>query len=261
MECLLTDDELEWVRLQPFLLQHGYKLRPRYHPSWKPSWKRPWNFYKYEAECEDSIPLRTYNVIDAVRIKDGHLNSDEMRADPRNNAVPLLEVIPVPLSVPLSDEDSDPDHVMLLVMPRLAPQVFRGIEFLHDNGIAHRQVSDCCHSLYVILMEMFRDACMFNFMMDPTDVIPGGFHHSIQFYQPDGKTLIRVRDRCTVPSLKYYIIDFETAEYFPPNSLCTGLIGQEKAAPELSRTVPFDPYKLDIYQLGMLVHRLMEKIA
>ncbi|KAH9478457.1 hypothetical protein JR316_0008912 [Psilocybe cubensis] len=239
MGKLLTPAELEWVRLQPLLLERGYKLRRRYQPSWKPSWTKPWNFYKYETECEDWFQLKTRNVIDAVRIKDGakvaikktifeydnipllqHLNSDERRADPRNNAVPLLEVIPVPQP----DDDSDSDHIMLLVMPRLAP-----------------------------------DACMLNFMMDPTDVIPGGFHHSRQYLKPNGKTRIRVRDRCKVPSLKYYIIDFETAEYFMPNSLCIGHYGQEKEAPELSTTVPFDPFKLDIYQLGKLVHKLMQE--
>ncbi|KAH9478442.1 hypothetical protein JR316_0008897 [Psilocybe cubensis] len=283
MSDSLMDAEVEWVKLQPVLRDSGYMLRPRYHPSWKPSWQKRRNFYKSMKDCEDSIVLETpaqrHNVIDAVRVKDGlkvvikrstfehdnisllqHLNSDEMRADPRNNAVPLLEVI----SVPISDKDNDSMHIVLLVMPLLAPlvsgyipfrhfrevthalnQIFQGVEFLHDNGIAHRQ--------------MPRDACMLNFMMDPTDVIPGGFHHSKQYAKPDGKTSIDIRDRCTVPTIKYYIIDFETASYFPPNSLCIGRYGQEKAAPEFSNTIPFDPFKLDVYQLGMLVHRLIQR--
>jgi hypothetical protein len=35
----LTPEEEVWVRKQPFLQSHGYKLRPRYQPGWVPSWQ------------------------------------------------------------------------------------------------------------------------------------------------------------------------------------------------------------------------------
>ena len=34
----LFADEYQWVKMQPWLAQQGYMLRPRYHPDWIPSW-------------------------------------------------------------------------------------------------------------------------------------------------------------------------------------------------------------------------------
>ncbi|PPQ93339.1 hypothetical protein CVT25_014468 [Psilocybe cyanescens] len=235
--------QARWVELQPLLLEHGYQLRPRYHPNWKPSWKGPWNFYKHMCDCPDWIGLRRPNLIDAIRMKDGakvvikqvileydnvpilqYLNSAEMRKDSRNNAVPLLDVIPLP-----GKAEDDSKHYMLLVMPMLFPfmslhlpfrhvkevidaldQLIQGLQFLHKHNVAHR------------------DACRLNFMMDPTNVIPSSFHHAKDFYQPDGKTRIDFRDRCSVVPVKYYLIDFETAERFAPNVGCVGFYGQVK---------------------------------
>ena len=40
----MGDEELEphevfWRDLHPFLMAHGYQLRPRFRPGWIPSWK------------------------------------------------------------------------------------------------------------------------------------------------------------------------------------------------------------------------------
>ncbi|KAH9478391.1 hypothetical protein JR316_0008845 [Psilocybe cubensis] len=268
----LSSAEKEWVMLQPLLLSHGYQLPPRYQPNWKPSWEKRWNF-KYKTECPDFFPLLHHDIMDAVRVKDGvevaikhvvleednvpllqYLNSPEMLKDSRNNAVRLLDVISVP-----NTSDIFPKPSVLLVMPKLFPlfsfhlpfrhvrevldalqQIMEGIVFLHEHRIAHR------------------DACTHNFMMDPTDVIPSGFHLSNNRCQPDGVTRIHFRDRCSFPQLRYYLIDFETAEFFPPNSLTIGRYGQVKDVPEMSETVPYDPFKLDVYQVGSLVKTLIE---
>ena len=37
----VTRLEMFWVRIYPFLLSRGYRLRPRYDPSWVPSWLAP----------------------------------------------------------------------------------------------------------------------------------------------------------------------------------------------------------------------------
>lgn len=34
----LSAEELFWRDIQPFLLERGYRLRPRYAPDWSPSW-------------------------------------------------------------------------------------------------------------------------------------------------------------------------------------------------------------------------------
>lgn len=55
--AILTPHEKYWVDLQPFLLECGYQLRPRYRPEWQPSWLQPGNFVRWST-CEDS--LRTF---------------------------------------------------------------------------------------------------------------------------------------------------------------------------------------------------------
>lgn len=35
----LSPSEVFWRDLYGFLKEHGYLLRPRYHPEWTPSWK------------------------------------------------------------------------------------------------------------------------------------------------------------------------------------------------------------------------------
>ncbi|PPQ81782.1 hypothetical protein CVT25_013669 [Psilocybe cyanescens] len=272
---LITSGELFWVEIQPFLLSRGYKLRPRYDSKWKPSWKRPWNFHKHMTECPDFISILRSNLINAIRVRDGarvvikrvvlendnvpvleYLNTPEMRQDPRNNTVPLLEVIALPKR---HGEVSPADDAVLLVMPMLFPfmshilfrhvreivealdQLIQGLVLLHELRIAHR------------------DACFLNFMMDPIDVIPSGFHYARNTRQPDGKSRIEYKDRCSVAPVKYYMIDYETAECFPPGVGTVGFYGQVQDIPEMSFTVPYDPFKLDVYQLGSLIRELIKR--
>uniref|UniRef100_A0A8H8CK66 Protein kinase domain-containing protein n=1 Tax=Psilocybe cubensis TaxID=181762 RepID=A0A8H8CK66_PSICU len=235
-EGLHTSAEAYWAAQQSLLADHGYQLRPRVEDGGRVVIKR------VTLEL-DNVPLLQ------------HLNSPEMRKDPRNNAVPLLDVI-----IPPTSNEGKSDHTVFLVMPMLFPlmswhlpfrhvkeivdvfeQVIQGVAFLHEHNIAHR------------------DACNLNFMMDPTDVIPSSFHHGDNYYQPDGKTRIEFKDRCSVSRVKYYIIDFEFANYFPNNKLCVGLYGQQKDVPEMSRTVPYDPFKLDVFQVGKLIEKFIKK--
>ncbi len=58
-----------------------------------------------------------------------------------------------------------------------------------------------------------------------------------------------------VAPLKYFSIDFETKIRYSPNKKnlrCIGKFGQECEVPELSDIVPYKPFKLDVYQLGMI---------
>ncbi|KAH9478490.1 hypothetical protein JR316_0008945 [Psilocybe cubensis] len=274
-DSILLPWEVDWVKLQPFLKKNGYKLRPRYHPNWKPPWTRFWNLNKDMSDYSDWLWTSVPKLIDAVRVRDGakvvlkrvvlaednveilqFLNTPKMREDSRNNTVPLLDVLLLPNDSGL--ETSSPSA--LLVMPMLFPlmsdslpyrhvkevlelleQLIQGIQFLHEHHIAHR------------------DACCGNFLMDPTNVIPSSFHHAANYCQPDGKTRIIYRDRCAVAPVKYYLIDFETARFFAPGTGCVGYYGQVKYVPEMSGTIPYDPFKLDVFQLGDVVDRFVQE--
>ena len=124
---------------------------------------------------------------------------------------------------------------------------------MHEHRIAHRFVARMLRIDIVSLMSHLRDACYFNLMVDPSKLCPEGFHFGDPRYRDDFRTPSRWLERRSVAPLDYYFIDFELAEYFPPsldNRLCIGFYGQNKNVPEMSLTVPYDPFKLDVFQLG-----------
>jgi hypothetical protein len=60
-------------------------------------------------------------------------------------------------------------------------------------------------------------------------------------------------NRCAVEPVRYYFVDFGLSKRFacPPDqaSVC-GQLGQDKTPSELSDTIPYNPFRLDVYQLG-----------
>ncbi|KIM39294.1 hypothetical protein M413DRAFT_447238 [Hebeloma cylindrosporum] len=242
-----TPDEKVWLSLQPHLLSRGYRLRPRYEPGWIPSWTRIPGVYP--TECEDSL-RRVGKLIDAIRISDGSkvvikqvdtstselplamkLSSAELRSDPRNHAVPALDVILIPGN----------DDMALLVMPflmdfndlpfrhvgevvEMVEQFLECLEFLHEHNITHM------------------DFCWFNLMMDASRMVPRGWHFCNP-WKHDGSTRggFGWLDRWTVRPVKYYLIDFELT------------------VPEMSETVSADSFKVDVYQLGNVIKKLTKK--
>jgi hypothetical protein len=56
----LYKGEIFWRDHQPWLLERGYKLRPRYQPSWEPSWKKSG---RYREACEDGHPPKVSSVV------------------------------------------------------------------------------------------------------------------------------------------------------------------------------------------------------
>ncbi|KAJ3541854.1 hypothetical protein NMY22_g3730 [Coprinellus aureogranulatus] len=282
----LFPHEEMWVPLYPFLLGRGYQLRPRYHPEWVPSWISDPSgltaFYR-----EDSIPSRP-NVVDAVR-EDGSqvmlkqvsfereefdialYNSSPPRSDdPRNCCVPILDVILLPacethaiIVMPLLYE-----HVHLpfrrvgelLEMGRQLSKVnappftyfgtdtslWQCLDFLHDHGIAHR------------------DFCYYNIMIDPTRLLPRGFHPFGPLIPPDGRheksKRFEWRSRWSVRPNRYYVIDFGLSLKFDERKgvLVLGNVGQDRTVPEMSNIVPYDPFPADFYQFGNMLLRIIK---
>ncbi|KIM39266.1 hypothetical protein M413DRAFT_196498 [Hebeloma cylindrosporum] len=262
----LNSYEKFWVSIQPLLLSRGYELRSRYHPGWTPSWLQPGG--KPVFSCDDS--LRTgFKMIDATRIDDNLkvvirqvptktdelpilllLSSPTLKADPRNCTVPLLDVIILPGN----------DDTALIVMPMLRDfgnltfrrvgevvemfeQVVHFLAFLHEQNISHM------------------DFCWFNIMMDGSRVVPKGWHFFNQFSH-DGVSIGEFEwvDRWSARPVKYYLIDFELSQRRKSKDhprLLVGSWGQDRSVPEMSFTTPSDPFKVDVYQLGNVIKKLM----
>ncbi|KAJ7487217.1 hypothetical protein B0H11DRAFT_1721285 [Mycena galericulata] len=274
----LMEVEREWARYQPFLESHGYMLRPRYRPGWVPEMLDPG---KEPYKVEDAMPAFGL-VLDAKRISDDasvvlkivEMASTEaaiaafLTREPgaEKHTVPLLEAIPM----------HDTPEWVFLVMPCMrqcdhvpvfatvgeftefleqvleASKILFGLVFLHNKNIAHR------------------DTCGKNIVVDPSQMIPGGSH----FFRPEqaanGSDWLReytgddsdpylMKSRTEAGPMRYYYIDFGLSVQFPSladRSMITGDEGRHrKRIPEISETVPYDPFKVDVRLVGEMLRR------
>jgi hypothetical protein len=64
-----------------------------------------------------------------------------------------------------------------------------------------------------------------------------------------------------VAPVDYYYIDFGLSSWHPnsqDDAVSLGVIGQVKTVPKLSDTVPYNPFKVDIYQLGYTILEVIQ---
>lgn len=131
---------------------------------------------------------------------------------------------------------------------------------MHRHNIAHR-FGFFGRWYDLQLTVKIRDACYRNLMMDPSKVIPKGFHFANQDSEDGLEKDIKFRDRWSVRPVRYFFIDFGLSYRYPPgetNILDYGRFGQDRSVPKMSVTVPYDPFKLDIYQLGNTFMELID---
>ncbi|EJC99794.1 uncharacterized protein FOMMEDRAFT_127977 [Fomitiporia mediterranea MF3/22] len=241
------------------LESHGYILRPRFRREWTPSWKKPGN-RKHAVFSEDSYQHARSNVIDAIRQSDGRrvflkivrgdgfeqrlsrmLGSEEKLRDPQNHCVPILDFFldgrDGYLVMPLLIRFDRPPFFSVDEVLDFMRQTLEGISYLHSQNVAHR---DCSY---------------LNIMMDGTNIYPNGFHPTFAMYTLDGLGPANPQRRRDVSHVKYYFTDFGISSDFNPQDntrLVTGVNGQDRDVPELSRTVPYDPFAVDVFILGNL---------
>ncbi|KAJ7225828.1 hypothetical protein GGX14DRAFT_641245, partial [Mycena pura] len=240
--------ELFWRDNYEHILQHGYELRTRYQPDWVPSWK----FDDFFAEDSMEIPTFHGAVNDARRCADDarvglkRVDLEELAAlqymrslpsTPQNRTVPLLDIIPL----------QNPKWV-LIVMPFLGGFHEPPFQRLDEVIYALHQIMTICVPI------LTRDACLMNFVMDTSELIPSGFHFCSPDLTPDMKHRIKPRSRFAV-NVAYYIIDFELSMIHPTPQEALEHVGQDKTVPEFKSNDPYDPFKLDIYQVGNMIRR------
>lgn len=93
--------------------------------------------------------------------------------------------------------------------------------------------------------------------MDGDAMYPEGFHPIRISHTPDRLRTADYTSR-TVAGVKYYFVDFGISCYLPDTSsprLVTGSNGRDRDPPELSDTVPYDPFKLDIFIIGNMLRQ------
>ncbi|KAJ7487215.1 kinase-like domain-containing protein [Mycena galericulata] len=263
---LLEKHEQFWVDRQPFLLAQGYQLRPRYRPDWVPSWTVK---EKLTGQYEDGLDILWRSVLDATHIHDGKkvilkgvpTDGPEigiikyLRSPPTppfyqwNRTIPLLEIIEMPQSpwsflvMPYCRRFNYPPFHCRYEFLEAMTQFLEGLQFMHDHNIAHFDIAPQ------------------NMMMDESRVIPMGSH----FINPRTHTgfygLFRWNDRCSAGPVNYYYIDFGLSLYLPGGkdaALHLGTLRSFRTIPELSKTVPYNPFQVDIFQLGLTIHKLID---
>ncbi|KAJ7080931.1 kinase-like domain-containing protein [Mycena belliarum] len=257
-----------WVENQPFLHSIGYQLRPRYDPNWIPSWiqdpKRD-SFF-----CEDDLVPPKSEVLDAIRIKDGKkvvmkrvktkskelemirfLSSEPMRADSRNHTIPVLDIINLPHDPKVSllvmmygrRIDYPPFHCRTEFFDALQ-QLLEGLEFMHAHNLVHGDIATQ------------------NIIMDESRVVPKGSHFCDSRTHYGHTPFFSWKNRCSVSPVDYYYIDFELTMHYPVGSQSAEAVGYygswRKPIPELSASVPYNPFKVDICRLGLTVLEIIK---
>ncbi|KAJ6629435.1 hypothetical protein B0H10DRAFT_1776589 [Mycena sp. CBHHK59/15] len=261
----LTSTDIYWRDMQPWLQECGYMLRPRFRPGWVPSWKTSGLFYTL---AEDSYMPMRLELMDAVRIADNSLvmlksvrkevspdeasvwsflSSDQLRGDPRNHCIPLLDVLDPPnaqhgdkiLVMRFMHDFSEPTFDTVGEGVDFFQQIFEGLKFMHDHLVAHR------------------DCSLANIMMDGQHLFPEGFSPILPRRSLDLMENAKHLTRTQAP-LKYYFIDFGLAQVFHETQprLATPIRGGDHYVPEIINNpelLPVDPFAVDIFCVGHLI--------
>ncbi|KAJ7074527.1 hypothetical protein C8F01DRAFT_27824 [Mycena amicta] len=189
-------------------------------------------------------------VLDAVRISDRqkvvlkrlessstelmlhqHLDSPPLRSDPRNRTIPVLDVFGLPdtpfsiLVTPFCRRFEYPPFHCRLEFVDAMTQYLQGLEFMHEQNIAHNDIAPQ------------------NMLMHESRVVPRGSH----FSRP------RTHDG-------QYNCSAGMTEHFPEGveeARMTGTLRTFPDIPELSLHIPYNPFPVDVFQLGITMHKLI----
>ncbi|KAI9059871.1 hypothetical protein FKP32DRAFT_1093163 [Trametes sanguinea] len=128
---------------------------------------------------------------------------------------------------------NDPEFIMIGDVVDFVSQMLESLLFLHGHTVAHRDIAPQ------------------NVMMDGRSLYPHGHHPVWRDRSPDAIEDLIPLARIDHP-VKYYYVDFGLSVRFSPgeSTLVVGDVGRDASVPELSSTVPYNGYKVDIYALG-----------
>ncbi|EPT04685.1 hypothetical protein FOMPIDRAFT_1034786 [Fomitopsis schrenkii] len=261
----LRDHEFYWRERQAWLAEQGYMLRPRYRPDWKPSWHDSGQFF---FDCEDGHAPTRGALLDATRVSDGRLvmlkkvatdvhphevdigqflSSKGLSSDARNNCVRILDVLSDPtennlklIVLPLLRRFYDPEFQTVGEVVACLQQLNQGLQFLHAQHVAHRDIS------------------ILNVMLDGAPMYKHPWHPIVTIMKRDYSGLAKHYSRTEKPP-KYYFIDFGLSRKYNPADgppLELPIQGGDKSVPEFQDDgydKPADPFRTDIYYLGSMI--------
>ncbi|KAF7353021.1 NADH-cytochrome B5 reductase [Mycena venus] len=256
IEVKLTDEEWDrylshkrrWCELQPLVESRGYRIPKEYRPERVSAWdERPKGYVE-----EPHYP----HLLEGTRISDNRpvmlkfSRTDLWEAaifqhlasipDTDNHTIPLYDVITPP------GEGDSPAEWCIVVTPRLTDCKERHFDKLRD--------------FVDFLTQVLEGVCfMHRYNIAHTDVARTNIVWDARQNLPDPKEKDKSKSKKTGPArTKYYFIDFGLAcsyTSFEERGLVKGICGQHRNIPELSEEIPYDPFALDIRQIGEMLKR------
>lgn len=100
-------------------------------------------------------------------------------------------------------------------------------------------------------------------MVDASALFPKGFHPVKTIFLPNAQTPATILPRSSA-NLTYYYVDYGISHYFPPGKPrqpIVGTYGRDREVPELSSTVPYDPFKVDIFIIGNMLRHTFHDVS
>ena len=94
-----------------------------------------------------------------------------------------------------------------------------------------------------------------NLMMEVDALCPSGSQQATHEELPEGHCIPAPMTSRADRPVRYHYTNFGLSVHFPPGvqpRTVTGIDSRQRDTPELSRDVPYDPYKVDIFCLGTL---------
>lgn len=104
---------------------------------------------------------------------------------------------------------------------------------------------------------------MHHLLMDADAMYPEGFHPIKTSYKRDYSGPATYIPR-SVAGVRYYFADFSTSVHTQkgrPPKFVTGALGRDQDPPELSETISYDPFKLDVFIIGNMLRKEFSNVA
>lgn len=101
------------------------------------------------------------------------------------------------------------------------------------------------------------DCVLHNFLMDGDAMYPEGFHPVKYTFKRDYSGWAPYIPR-SVAGVRYYFADFGISIHRSGEErrkFVTGAMGRDQEPPELSDTIPYDPFKLDVFIIGNMLRK------
>ncbi|TFK38202.1 hypothetical protein BDQ12DRAFT_748605, partial [Crucibulum laeve] len=103
--------------------------------------------------------------------------------------------------------------------------------------------------------------CLYPHLVQSHDGYLESYHHFRFWNTYDGVSRkFKWNERWTVKPVKYFFIDFQYSRRYSAKEdrKTISVKGKDRSVPKLSSSVPYDPFKVDVYYLGNVINMMMK---